>query len=446
MADSSLDALLTTRLGNWRRPEPSIDSFQASLQFVPSDDRSGKEFSYPILTAISHGTTTDNTGGIVTLKAARPGQNKRATLDGVNLYIRETLSYSDLMKMANGSSQSGDAASYDSGPEWTMYSMMRGLKHASEIMSIYGAGTAATIGCDIGVIDATPVASGGPNWNSATDPVVRITRQSWAKRLWLQSGSGGGANSGMLVDVYNAAGDTLIADNIQVVGVVDSSKCQVRMTSTAATATGAATAVTAGHRFVPAGTAATSALGVAGIMGTVGTFAGIDNTAIPEWRPQQMDAGGAAIDFDMLTKFAGKLAGNGAKGSWDVWASHAAMSSISSSLNTYLRWNDGAGTEGKEVGTGAVTVVTDIGRFFLRPYGYIKQGEFLIINRGEAVRIGAAEERKDGIQGTGLALELPDQTGSEMRAMCQFAPLLTTPFYSGRIYNAISSHDDQPAN
>lgn len=444
MANSEVAALLTTRYGDWQKPISAPDTFTASLPFVESDDKSGLQFSMPIMTAISQGATTDNTGGVIDLNGPRPGRNSQAVLDGVNLYMQEQLSYSDLMKMANGASESGSSGAYSSGPDWIMYSMLLGLQHHTEMMSLYGAGTNATIGCDIGVFDATAIVSGT---NIASPGVTtRISRASWAKLLWLNSGSAGNAASGMLVDVYNAAGTTLQANKVRVVGVAVSSKCQVTFMATAGTTTGATYVPTAGHRLVPTGWAATSALGVSGIMQTTGTFAGIDNTNIPQWRAQEMDALAAAISFDILQNFAGKLRGNGFKqGVFDVWAAPSVMSALTNSFFTLGRWNDGAGRDKKTTGTGALEVDTQVGQMVLNSYGYIKQGEILVIARGQAVRIGAAEERTDGIKGDGLVLELQGKSGSEMRAMAQFAPILTIPYWSGRIFNFTSAGDDIPA-
>lgn len=451
MANSSLAALLTTRYGEWQRPILPPNTFTMSLPFVPSDDKSGKEFSMPIMVAISQGATPDNTGNVVNLRGARSGKNLQAVLDGTNLYMQEQLSYSDLMKMANGASEQGNAAAYSSGPDWVYYSMLLGLQHHSEMMCLYGAGSApgqTAIGSDIGVIDATPVAAGGPNYNSATAPTVRINGATWSRLLWMNSGSGGDADKGMMVDIYAADGATLRTSNIRVVGVADPNKCQVILQSTATSSTPAA-AVTAGDRIVPAGWFGASALGVSGIMQTIGTFATIDNTAVPQWRPQRFDCGGVAMSFDLLQQFASKLRGNGFnKGTFDVWACPAVMAILTNSLFTFSRWNDNAGRDLKVTGTGALEVDTQVGKFVLHSYGYLKQGEILVIARGEAVRIGAAEQRKEGVNGEGLVLELPGMSGTEMRAMAQFAPLLTKPLFSGRMFNYIVSAGgyDIPAN
>jgi hypothetical protein len=450
MAASTLSALLTVRYGDWQRPILPPNTFTMSLPFVPSEDKSGKEFQMPIMVAISQGMTPDNTGNVVTLRGSRSGKNLLATLDGVNLYMQEQLSYSDLMKMDNGASESGNAAAYQSGPDWIYYSMLLGLQHHSEMMSLYGAGTTTTAGSDIGVIDA--VASGGPNYNSATAPTVRITGATWARLLWLNSGSGGTqtteTDKGMMVDIMQTDGITVRTTNIRVVGVVDPNKCQVMLMSTATSSVPGA-AVTAGDRIVPAGWVGASALGVSGIFQTIGTFAGIDNTTVPQWRPQRFDCGGSAISFDLLQQFAGKLRGNGfQKGVFDVWASPPVMAVLTNSLFTFSRWNDNAGRDLKVTGTGALEVDTQVGKFVLHSYGYIKQGEILVIARGEVVRIGATDERKEGINGQGLVLELATSSGTEVRAMCQYAPLPVKPLFSGRMFNfAVASGGyDVPAN
>lgn len=448
MASSTLSALLTTRYGDWQRPILPPDTFTMSLPFVASDDKSGDNFSMPIMVAISQGATVDNTGNVITLKGARSGKNLRAVLDGVNLYMQEQLSYSDLMKMSNGASESGNAGAYTSGPDWVYYSMLLGLKHHSEMMALYGAGTASTMGSDIGVIDSTPVAAGGPNYNSATSPTVRITGASWSRLMWLNSGGGGDTDKGMMVDIYQSDGTTLRTSNIRIVGVADPNKCQVVMDDTATSSTPAA-AVTAGDRIVPAGWVGSSALGISGIMQTIGTFATIDNTSNPHWRPQRFDCGASAISFDLVQQFASKLRGNGfQKGVFDVWACPAVQAILTNGLTAQQRWNEDSGLDKKTVGTGVIEVATQVGKFVFHSYGYIKQGEVLVIARGEAVRIGAAEQRQEGVNGEGLVLELQGQSGTEMRAMAQFAPLLTKPLFSGRMFNftVTAGGYDVPAN
>jgi hypothetical protein len=418
------------------------NTFLQSLPFVASSDKSGKDFTMPILTAFSQGVTPDNTGGIITLRGARGGKNAQAVLDGVNLYIQENLSYSDLMKMDNGSSMEGNSASYQSGPDWTMFSMRLGLKHHAEIMALYGAGTTATMSTDIGVINSPATATGSPTTYTIASPVtVLITGATWAKLMWLNSGGGGDVDKGMLVDIYQTNGTTLRANNIRVVGVVNSQKCQLMLTATAAlgnmpgTTTGIGATVTAGDRIVPAGWVGSSAVGVSGQMTTVGTFAGIDNTSVPQWRPVNFDCGGAAINFDMIQNFASKLNGNGfERGEFDVWAAPPVLGGLINQFTPFTRYNDGAGSDVKRMGAAGVKCDTPIGTLTLRSYGMLKQGEILVIAKGEAVRIGASEGREKGINGTGLALELNEQTGSQMRAMMQFAPLLTTPFWSGRMF------------
>lgn len=444
MASSGNDALLTTRYGNWKKPIASPNSFQASLPFVPSDDKSGSKFSMPILTAISQGATTDNTGNVVTLNGARPGQNSQAVLDGVNLYMQEQLSYSDLMKMANGASESGDSAAYSSGPDWVMFSMLLGLKHHSEMMALYGAGTNATIGCDIGVLDTAPIVT-GTNISGA-GVTLKFTTASWRKLLWLNSGSGGNTNAGMLVDIYDTTGVTLRANKVRTAGVTDSTKCRVAFVATAGTTTGATYVPVAGDRFIPSGWAATSALGVSGIAQTSGTFAGIDNTSIPQWKMQPFDGSAAALTFDMFQNFAAKLRGNGFdEGTFDVWGAPGGIAALANSFTSTAHWVNGAGADQKQTGQRSFVVDTQVGRLNFHSYGYVAQGEILVLARGEVVRVGAAEERTDGVKGDGLVLELQGQSGTEMRAMAQFAPLPTTPFWSGRIFNFTASGNDVAA-
>jgi hypothetical protein len=445
MADSQLDAVLTSRYGKWQKPPLNPNKFVSSLPFVNSSDRSGKEFRFPIQVAFSQGATVDKTGGIVDLNGARSGKNKEAILDGINIYIQEQISYSDIMKMSNGSSSNGDAPSYDDPLHWTYYNMILGLEHHSEMMALYGAGTGAAIGADIGVFHSTALASGSAANISLDNCVAVISTASWARLLWLNSTSGGDADKGMLVDIYQSNGSTLVANNVRVVGVANPRKCQVSFKATAATSTGASYVPTAGHRIVPAGWLGKSALGVSGIAQTNGTFANIDNTLEARWKMENMDLGGSyAVDFDMFANWAAGIQSNGFDSTvFEVWSSTGVQASLTNKLSPLQRWNGGEGQDEKIVGANSVGVVHAGMRFSMRPYGYVKQSELLVLARGEWNRIGAEEERTDGLSGQGIALELQGKSGTEMRAMCQFAPLPMQPSHSGRLSGFTAAGNDQ---
>jgi hypothetical protein len=444
MASSDLDAILTDRYGKWQKPPLNPNKFVSSLPFVNSSDRSGRQFRFPIQVAFSQGATVDKTGGIVTLNGARSGKNKEAILDGINLYIQEQISYSDIMKMSNGSSANGDAPSYDDPLHWTYYNMILGLEHHSEMMALYGAGTGAALGCDIGEI--LSLASGSAANIGLDNCVVVLTTASWARMLWLNSTSGGDDDKGMLVDIYQSNGSTLVANNVRVVGVANPRKCQVSFKATSATSTGANYVPTAGHRITPAGWLGKSALGVSGIAQTNGTFANIDNTLEARWKMENMQFGSIAVSFDMFANWAAGIQANGFDASvFEVWSSTGVQASLTNGLNTQQRWNGGEGQDEKIVGSNSVGVVHAGMKFNMRPYGYIKQGELLLLARGEWNRIGAEEERTDGLQGQGIALELQGKSGTEMRAMCQFAPLPMQPSHSGRMSGITAAGNDQAA-
>lgn len=447
MADSAaVNEILTSRYGKWQKPPLNPNKFVSSLPFVNSSDRSGKEFRFPIQVAFSQGATYDKTGGIIDLAGARSGKNKEAILDGINIYIQEQISYSDIMKMSNGSSDSGDAPSYDDPLHWTYYNMILGLEHHSEMMALYGAGTGTALGSDIGVINATALASGSAANISLANCVTIISTATWARLLWLNSTSGGDTDKGMLVDIYQSNGTTLAANNVRVVGVANPRKCQVSLMATAATTTGATYVPTAGHRIVPAGWLGKSALGVSGIAQTIGTFANIDNTLEARWKMENLDCGAVAIDFDFFANFAAGLKASGYDASqFATWTSPGVQAALTNKLTPQQRWNDGNGQDEKVVGANGVGVIHAGMKFDMRSYGYVKQGEILVLATGEWNRIGAEEERTDGLSGQGIALELQGKSGTEMRAMCQFAPLPMQPSHSGRMSNFTAAGNDQAA-
>lgn len=220
----------TDRYGAFLNPLPQQNTFREFLKFAKSSDKSGKQFRYPIQSAISHGMTTDRTGTAFSLNAARPGTEVEAILDGTDLIVRETFPYSAMLKARNGTSLQGDAAAYWDPMDKVMMTTLRSMELYNELMLMYGPGPTTTGLSNIGVIATTPVFAGtGPNYGSATHPIVQLTQATWAAGIWNNMGSGGGTSSGALVDIYQSDLTTLRVADVQIEGVVDPSKCQVQM-------------------------------------------------------------------------------------------------------------------------------------------------------------------------------------------------------------------------
>jgi hypothetical protein len=418
----------TERFAPFLNPLPEVNSFREYLKFCPSDDKSGLQYSYPVQAAISHGQTADKSGTAFTINAARPGVELKAILDGTDLIVRETFPYSAMLKARNGVSLEGNAAAYWDPMDKVMMTTMRSMEHYNELMLMFGCGTGTTILSDIGVIGSVPVLAGtGPNYGSATHPIVQLSSASWAAGIWNNMGSGGGATSGALVDIYQSNGTTLRVADVQVEGVVDASLCQVQMFKS-----GDSTAVTAGDRIVPKGWLGNTSAGVEGILNNTGTFANISAATNPFWRARKANAS-AGFDANAFVNFASKLMPNGGNGSLTAFCNPVVFSLLVNGTMNSTRWLNSQDNvqEVKTQGANVLQFLTATGTVTLKRHEYMKQGQVWVLMDDEAIRVGASDITFRGANGNeGFFLELTNNAGSEIRAISQQAALLTCPYHN----------------
>ena len=441
--DPQFAADFTNRYADYLNPLPEVNSFREYLKFVPTSDRSGAQYVYPVQAAISQGQTADKSGTAFTINAARPGVELQAILDGTDLIMRETFPYSAMLKARNGVSLQGDAAAYWDPMDKVMYTVMRGMEHYNELMLMYGCGTGSTMLCDIGVIAAVPVAPGtGPNYNSATKPIVQLTADSWAAGIWNNMGSGGTTGSGALVDIYQSNGTTLRIADVVVDGVTDASQCRVQMYGSGAVA------VTAGDRIVPKGWVSNSSAGVEGILKNTGTFANISAGINPFWKARQQAVGGALTSSNFIS-YCSKLMPNGGSGSLTAFINPVVFADIVAGTINNTRWINGdSGGENrvKRQGADVLQFMTATGVVTLKRHEYMKQGQCWVLMDDEAVRVGASDITFRGANGNeGFFLELTNQAGSEIRAISQQAALLTCPYHNLILTGITSANFDTPS-
>lgn len=443
--DPQFAADFTERFAPYLNPLPEVNGFREYLNFCPSSDRSGLQYSYPVQAAISHGVTFDKTGTAYTLNAARSAVELKAFLDGQDISIREQFPYSAAMKARNGVSLDGDAAAYWDPMEKALMTSMRGMEHYVEMSLMYGAGPGTTGLADIGVIATAPgpVMTGtGPNWNSATHPVVLLTQLSWAPGIWNNSGSGGSATGGMLVDVYDAALTALQVADVQIEGVFDASKCAVQMFKA-----GAATAVTGGWRLVPKGSLGTSCVGVQGILANTGLFANISATTNPFWRARNVDLANNPLTITKFSSLSAKLKSNGGTGDLTAFMNPVGFAELVNGTIGNTRWNNSMGTNSTKMqGADVMQFMSATGVVTFKSHEYMKQGECWVLRDNEAIRVGATDITFRGANGDeGFFLELTNQAGSEVRGQSQQAPLLIAPYHNLRITGILSTDADVPS-
>jgi len=443
--DPQFSADFTDRYGEFLNPYPEVNSFREFLKLVPPKDRAGKQFRYPIQAAFSHGQTADITGTSFALRAARSGAEREAILDGCDLYVREDLPYSAVLKGRNGVSLQGDAAAYWEPYDKVMWSTMRGIEYYNELMLMYGPGAGTTILSDIGEVATTAVISGGPNYNSVTHPVVNIKRGKWAAGLWNAAVNGGNTSGGMLVDVINNAGTSVLVTDVMIEFVGDPALCQVQMTATGSSVN-PATAVTAGHRFLPAGWYNKGAAGVLGILQNTGTFANIDAGSNNFWRARQFNAGVLKMTRQRILSLTAKLQANGGKTGLKAWGHASTFADLAEEASLLTRWNNSMGDNAVKIqGADSLEYLSPVGTVAVVRHEYMMQGFMFFLEPESCVRVGASDITFKGADGGNIVLDRPDNAGAEVRALSQQAALLKNPFHNALAFNIKNTDDDVSA-
>lgn len=445
--DPQFAANYTDRYGEYMNPLPEVNSFRSFAKFVAGADRSGNQFIFPVQTAISHGQTADKSGTAYALNPARSAGQLFAKLDAYDITMREVIPYPAMMQARNGVSLQGDAAAYWDPIDLAMMTTMRGAEHYAEIGCMFGPGGGSTILADIGVVDAVV---SGTNWNAAS--VVRITRPSWMVGMWNNAANGGNSSGGMLVDVVNSVGTTVLARSVPVVSTADSSKCQVSF--------GAgldAVAIAPGQRLVPAGwaggglgaVAGKACVGVQGILENNGTFANINAGNVGVWRARQIAfSGGTPLTRARILSVGGRLFPNGLKKGATLVVNANTFVDLAEEPNTLTRWDSTQGAiETKVQGTANLQYITSAGIVNVMVHEYMKQGFAFFLENDGTIRIGAGDITYRGANGNeDFFLEMPNNAGSEIRNQQQQAPLLLNPYRNAILSGFVNNNDDVPAN
>ena len=431
----------TIRYAPFITPTPGETSLRKWIPLVPPKQRNGLKMQYPVRAAFSHGQTVTPNGTIGNLNAARSGVDLMAEIDATNLYMREVISYDSMMRGSNGASKDGNAAAYWDPYDKIVKNMQDGMEYYSEIALMFGPGTASTIVDDIGVVATTPVAGGSATtYDGGTGPVVQLTKASWAAGLWNLAGNGGQTGAGMLVDVLNSAGTATVETNVTIIGVGDPALCQVKMLGGT---TGGVT-VTAGHRFLPAGWYQGQSIGLGGILKNTATFANISAAANAFWRSRALNAAGPLTAAKLLIALA-KMKANGVTTGLTGFIHALHFSDLVNETTALTRWNnadDGSTGDVKVFGAERIEFMSACGPVTLITHNFQKQGEAIFLPKKETVRVGASDITMRGIDDGKIFLELQDKTGSEVRSMCQQAPLVKVPAHALRVFGIAPTGED----
>lgn len=405
---------------------PEDTDLTDDFKFVNESGQPGAAFNQSVETSLEHGVTFNVDGSGFAIRDAVDSVIQMARLGGSEILMSGKIPYATAAQSQNpGKGNSGRA--FFSAVELKMSSLAKAGSFYRELMTWYGAGTASTIACNIGVINAS--VSGA---DLAAGQVVNLTRASWNGAIWMNMAPTG------KVDVYQADATTLRAADC-VVTARDESLNRITLSKS-----GSAVVVAATDIIVLPGTKAKQCYGVQPIFENTGSLFGIDAATTPVWKPLSFNAAGQ-LTISKLRSCGTRLKRNGLTGGATTRVSPEAFGDLCDELeNDQMVTDDRAA---RVMGPSTIKVRTSAGDFVVKDSLYCKQGLGLVVGADSgAKRIGAQELSFD-VANMKKFLETPvsGYAAYELRMYGQNAPFVDKMAHCAVISGITSASDTLPA-
>lgn len=412
--------------GDFQDPHPSEDSLTADLPFVPAESRSGRSFNVPVVVSLEQGQTADVSGDSFQIRDPRNSVMKEASVDGGTLLYPANIPYDAMLRSRNGTGNKRQGNAFKDAFEEKTRQLMEQGEYYNEVALHYGCGTAATIADDIGVL-----ATGGTGASLTAGVVMPIAIASWAPGVFARL-------ENALVDIYNAAGNTLVANNI-IVQTFDPTYAPagsppapnvsliINTVGTNVTTTGQATAPAAliGTRLVPAGWAQKTCIGVISRLKNVGLQDGINAASYPVWRPLQVTTTGTMTRLK-IQSIAARLFPFGVKKGVKYRVPAPIFADLAEETEAQRQYVDSG--EVRKVSATKIVYRTPCGPFEVMLDGMLKYGtSFGYGTEAKGVRVGSSPLTFRGKGDEWFFLELPGNAGSQIRCLSNQSPFFHQP-------------------
>ena len=421
MADEG--ALLKRVYGKLSNPVAPDGSMRELIPFNKKD-KIGEYYQVPIRLGLELGVTRNKDHSAFALRPVRNGRYETALVPGSEILNRAQLSYGNMARLSDAKGDSRKA--YDQDLAIKIASMVQGAELECEADIVYGAGGAAAIAADIGVVAAVGTVTSGTLQ-------ISITRASFIKGLWQDA-------LGAALDFYDTTGATKINTNAPVVlegtGRIDEGIILVSGNATDLAA------IAANQRIVFETAATKSMLGVAPILSGVTSYFGIATAGYAQLKGVVYPVGGA-LSFDDFAIVMGRLADNGLNQGGTLMVGNQGWTSL---LNDEVALRRHFGNDSiREINVGAKKLVfhTQNGDVTIRGYRYLKQSHALFLAKDEWTRPGAQDisPTVPGNPDEWFFQQMDSAAGAEIRCYGDQAVFSPIPFHSA-IFTGIASSGD----
>lgn len=436
---------LTTSLPNFRKryapwvnPLPEENTLAEEFDFEQRDMRQGGTYAFPVVVSQEQGITLATDGGTNTTNASIDAVIKEAQIDGSEIVAVSDMSSNELARSSNGANKGGGGAApayYEISDLKMTQNQLLGSR-VREVQLAWGAGTAAAIAADIGVVSSS--ISGA---NLGANQVVTLTRASWIPGLWplMQSA---------LVDIYQADGSTLRDSSVTVVTLTSVTQNRIQLFKT-----GSANTVAANDRIVLVGARTKSCYGIQAIGENTGTLFNIDALANIVWRVTSYTSFGAPTRAK-IGLLAARLRAYGVTKGGTLFCATTMLADLIEEADLTHHFetvgNDLA-PKVKRQGSSALVYTTPAGDIKVVAHAYWKQGfAFFHGNKMDGSgkngkRIGATDWTYDEARGGMMFRPLESATGARIRGYTHQAPILTVPWHNAWISGVTSNADTLPS-
>lgn len=412
--------------GDYTDPHPQSDSMTAALAFVPKESRNGRTFNVPVLVSPEQGQTADVSGTAFAIRDARNSVMKEASLDGASLLYNGRIPYDAMLRSRNGTGDKRNGNAFKDAFELKTKGLMEQGEFYNEVAMHYGPGTAAAIADDIGVVQA----ANGSGTSLTAGVVAPLLIASWAPGVWARM-------TNALVDLYDTAGTTLLANNVTVSAInPDYNQTGVRSpnvtliattTGNQQTTTGAALAIASVYnsRIVPAGWAQNSCIGVVSRTKNTGIQDGINAALYQVWKPVQVVTTGTLTRLKIQSLMA-RMFPTGIRKGGKLWTSAPVFADLVEEMEGQK--HDYPSADLKQVGTNELTYKSPCGPLSIMLDPMMKYGSAIFWgNEARAVRVGSSPLTFRGKGDEWFFLELQGNAGSEIRCMSNQTPFFYEP-------------------
>lgn len=363
-----------------------------AIPFISKDKQGGNNFHQPVILQQEHGITfAASDEDAFNLLPAVAGAVKDATVRGNPMVLRSVLGYAAASRAMKGGQQAFMEAT-----KYLVSNMLRSMSKKLEIQMLYGQK-------GYGTVETTPVST-----------TVAITDAEWAPGIWAGA-------EGMLIDIYNSAGDTLRGSFT--IASVDLDAKTITL-STSPVAAGVVNTDVIYHK----GAFGNEFAGIHKILETTsGSLFGINVGTYNLFKGNSYNVSGA-LSFAKLTKAAARPVEKGLdskltvlvnpRGWADLLNDQAALRSYDSSYTSSQIQN----------GAKSLKFHSQNGELEIIPSIYVKEGYAYALALEEWVRVGSSDItfKRPG-QGEDFFRDLENSAGYEMRLYTDQAVFCMAP-------------------